>query len=917
VTLWGRREECAAIDRLLAGVRAGRSRALVVRGEPGIGKTALLSYAADTAPDFQVIRAEGVQSEMELPFASLRQLCGRMLNRLDGLPDPQRDALGVAFGLRSGGAPDRFLVGLAVLGLLAEVAADQPLLCLIDDAQWLDQASAQALAFVARRLDAESVAVILGTRDARPTPDLAGVAELALGGLSDADSRALLASVVPGRLDERVRDRIIAESGGNPLALLELSRGVTAAELAGGFGVAGPQPVAGRIEQSFLRQIAPLPEPTRRLLLLAAVEPTGDPALLSRAADRLGLGVEAADAAGSEGLLEIGARVSFRHSLVRSAVYRSASPPQRRAVHLALADATDPEADPDRRAWHLAQAAAGPDEDVAANLERSAERAHARGGLAAAAAFLQRASELTPDQGRRAARALAAAQAQARAGAPHTALGLLCLAEAGPLDELQRARVDLLRGQVAFAVNRGSDAPPLLLNAARRLTPLDASLARETYLDALSAATFVGRLSSGVGLAEVARAARAALPPAHHPGPADLLLDGLVLLLTEGYAAGVPTLKQALRAFRSEAASREEEIRWLWLAGHVALDLWDDESWRVLAERHVRVARDSGALSMLPIALNTRIGVHLSAGEFAAAASLIEEVKAVTGAAGGQLAPYVGLSLAAFEGRRHQVLPEATVADVVARGEGLGLTIARWANAVILNALGRYEDAASAAERASEHPEDLRFYNRALVEFIEAAARSGKVARAGDALDRLSESTRASGSDWALGIEARSRALVSEGHVAENLYREAIDRLSRPGVRVALARAHLVYGEWLRRENRRIDAREQLRTAHQMFVTMGADGFAERAARELGATGERVRKRTPHATVQLTARELQIAQLAGDGLSNPEIAAQLFMSRRTVEYHLHKIFTKLAIRSRNELHGVLANSTTEGHRDTP
>jgi DNA-binding CsgD family transcriptional regulator/tetratricopeptide (TPR) repeat protein len=917
VTLWGRREECAALDRLLASVRAGRSRALVVRGEPGIGKTALLSYAADTAPDFQVIRAEGVQSEMELPFASLRQLCGRMLNRLDGLPAPQRDALGVAFGLRSGGAPDRFLVGLAVLGLLAEVAADQPLLCLIDDAQWLDQASAQALAFVARRLDAESVAVILGTRDARPTPDLAGVAELALEGLSDADSRALLASVIPGRLDERVRDRIIAESGGNPLALLELSRGVTAAELAGGFGVTGPQPVAGRIEQSFLRQIAPLPEPTRRLLLLAAVEPTGDPALLSRAADRLGLGVEAADAAESEGLLEIGARVSFRHPLVRSAVYRSASPPQRRAVHLALADATDPEADPDRRAWHLAQAAAGPDEDVAANLERSAERAHARGGLAAAAAFLQRASELTPDQGRRAARALAAAQAQARAGAPHTALGLLCLAEAGPLDEFQRACVDLLRGQVAFAVNRGSDAPPLLLNAARRLTPLDVSLARETYLDALSAATFVGRLSSGVGLAEVARAARAALPLAHHPGPADLLLDGLVLLLTEGYAAGVPTLRQALRAFRSEAASREEEIRWLWLAGHVALDLWDDESWRVLAERHVRVARDSGALSMLPIALNTRIGVHLSAGEFAAAASLIEEVKAVTEATGGQLAPYVGLALAAFEGRRHQVLPEATVGDVVARGEGLGLTITRWANAVIFNALGRYEDAASAAERASEHPEDLRFYNRALVEFIEAAARSGNAGRAGDALERLSESTRASGSDWALGIEARSRALVSEGHVAEDLYREAIDRLSRPGVRVALARAHLIYGEWLRRENRRIDAREQLRTAHQMFVTMGADGFAERAARELGATGERVRKRTPHATVQLTARELQIAQLAGDGLSNPEIAAQLFMSRRTVEYHLHKIFTKLAIRSRNELHGVLANRTTEGHRDTP
>jgi DNA-binding CsgD family transcriptional regulator len=924
MTLRGRKHQCAVVDALLADVRAGRSRALVVRGEPGIGKTALLSYAAHTAPDFRVANTAGVESEMELPFAALHQLCGRILNRLDQLhrldrlPGPQREALAVAFGLRSGDPPDRFLVGLAVLGLLGEVAADRPLLCLIDDAQWLDQASAQALAFVARRLDAESVLLIFGTRDLGVAPNLAGVAEVALEGLSDADARALLASVIPGRLDERVRDRIIAECAGNPLALLELPRGVTTTEaLAGGFGVSDPLPLASRIEQSFLRQISPLPEMTRRLLLVAAAEPLGDPALLWRAGDRLGIAVEAADAAESSELLELGVQVIFRHPLVRSAIYRSASLRERRDAHRALAAATDPRLDPDRRAWHLAQGAFGPDEEIASELERSAGRAQARGGLAAAAAFLQMATELTPDPGVRTARALAAAQTKAEAGAPDAALGLLSLAETGPLNELQLARVDLLRGQLAFAVSRGSDAPPLLLDAARRLTPLDGRLARETYLDALSAATFVGRLSTGVGVAEVARAARASPPAAYHQHAADLLLDGLALLLTEGYAAGAPTLKQALLAFRGEALSREEEIRWLWLAGHVALDLWDDESWHVLAERHVRVVRDAGALSMLPIALNTRIGVHLSAGEFAAAESLIEEVKAVTQASGGHLAPYVGLAVAAFEGHEDAALPEAVVRDVVARGEGLALTMTYWANAVLYNGLGRYEDAVSAAERASEYPADLRFCTRALVELIEAAVRSGHANRAGDAFERLSKSTAASGTDWALGIEARSRALLSEGQAAEDLYRQALDRLGCARVRWPLARAHLIYGEWLRRENRRVDAREQLRTAHQMFIAMGAEGFAGRAARELLATGERVRKRSPDTPTQLTARETQIARLAAEGLSNPEIAAQLFMSRRTVEYHLHKIFAKLAIGSRNELHGVLADGRIEGLRQSP
>jgi DNA-binding CsgD family transcriptional regulator len=885
----------------------------VVRGEPGIGKTALLSYAADTAPDFQVIRAEGVESEMELPFAALHQICGRMLSRLDGLPAPQRDALGVAFGLRSGSAPDRFVVGLAVLGLLSEVAADHPLLCLIDDAQWLDQASAQVLAFVARRLDAESVVVIFGTRDLAETGNLAGIRQLALAGLSEADARALLASIMPGRLDERVSDRIITESGGNPLALIELPHGVSAAELAGGFGVAGTLPLAGRIEQSFLRQIAPLPGPTRRFLLLAAVEPLGDPALLWLAADRLGIAVEAAHAADSDGLLKLGARVTFRHPLLRSAIYRSAAPQERREAHRALAAATDPQHDPDRRAWHLAQGASGPDDDIASELERSAGRAQARGGLAAAAAFLERSAALTLEPVRRAERALAAAQVSAQAGAFEAASRLLVIAEAGPLEELELAQCDLLRGQIASGSSRGSDAPPLLLKAARRLETLDVGLARQTYLEALSAAQYAGRFMTDGGLREVAEAARAAPRPSQRAGAADLLLDGLALLLTEGHAAAAATLKQAVSAFTGEGISRAEEERWLWIVWPSAQILWDDEAWHKVTTRGVRLARDAGALAVLPVALQQYAGLRLYEGHFAAAASLCDEAASIAEATGGALPPYVSLSIAAFGGRDGEAseLADTNTKDALRRGEGLGLNFVPWAMAVLYNGLARYQEALAAAQRAFEDPDEHVWPVLAAVELVEAAARCGVPEQAAGALERLSRSTSASGTEWALGVEAYARALLSNGHTAEDLYREAIERLARTRIVVHLARAHLVYGEWLRRENRRTDAREQLRTAHQMFASMGADGFAERTARELAATGERVSKRTAGGPAQLTPRETQIAQLAGDGLSNPEIAAQLFVSRRTVEYHLNKVFTKLAISTRNQLHLALARRTEE------
>jgi len=898
--LLGRLPERAALSGLLDAARAGRSGVLVMRGEPGIGKTALLDWAVESAAGLRVARVAGVESEMELAFAALQQLCAPMLDKLAGLPDPQREALGVAFGLDTGAAPDRFLVGLAVLSLLSEAAEQQPLLCVVDDAHWLDRASAQVLAFVARRL-AEPVALVFATRD--EGEEYRGLPQLLVGGLREGDAQELLGSAITGPLDEQVRDRIVAETRGNPLALLELPRGVTPAELAGGFGLPGVSGLSGQIEESFRRRLEVLPAATQRLMLVAAAEPAGEPGLVWRAAERLGIGAEAAWPAADAGLLTIGERVMFRHPLVRSAVYRAASPAGRRAAHQALAGATDPQADPDRCAWHRAQATLGPEEEVASELERSAGRAQARGGVAAAAAFLERSAALTLDPARRAGRALAAAQAKYQAGAFDEALALLGTVETGPPDELRRARADLLRGLIAFSSSRGSDAPPLLLKAARQFEPLDPRLARETYLDALAAATFAGRLALGGGVREVAEAARAAPSPPQPARPPDLLLDGLALLVTEGYPAGAPVLRRAVSAFRGTDVSREEELRWLWLACHAAGLVWDHADWDVLSDRQVTLARDAGALIALPIAFNTRAGLHLFSGEFTDAASMVAQAESVTESNGSSFAPYGAVTLAVFRGQEAQAaqLIQTATDEAGRRGEGLGLTSVQWADAVVCNSLGRYQEALAAAQRASEESPAVRFANWALVELVEAAVRSGVPERAASALQRLSGIAAACGTDWALGAEARSRALVSDGEDAESLYREAIDRFGRTRLRVDLARAHLVYGEWLRRQRRRRDARDQLGTAHQLFDAIGAAAFAERARIELRATGGPAPQHTIQTPDTLTAQEALIARLASDGASNPRIAAQLFISPATVAYHLRKVFTKLGVSSRSQL----------------
>ena len=897
--LTDRRAERGVLDGLVEAVRAGESRVLVVHGEPGVGKTALLDYLAARAAGCRVLRAVGVQSEMELAFAGLHQLCAPMLDRLGVLPGPQREALRTAFGMSAGPAPDRFLVGLAVLGLLAEAAVERPVVCLVDDAQWLDRASAQVLAFVARRLGAESVGLMFSARIA--DGELGSLPELEVKGLPERDARALLDAVLTGPVDARVREQIVAETRGNPLALLELPRAATLTHLAGGFGLPGAVPLAGRIEDGFRRRVDALPAQARRLLLVAASDPTGDPALMWRAAGRLGVSTGAAGPAAEAGLAEFGARVRFRHPLVRSAVYQSAPAWDRQEVHQALADATDPQADPDRRAWHRAQAAAGPDEEVAAELEDSAGRAQARGGLAAAAAFLERAALLTPDPARRAGRTLAAAQADLRAGAFGKALELLATAEAGPLDEVQGARADWLHGQVAFASGPGSEAPPLLLKAARRLEPLDPNLARETYLDAWQAALFAGHLAGAGDLEEVSRAARTLPSPEGAPRAAGLLLDGLALLVTDSPAAAAPVLRQALSAFAGPDVPVAERLRWSWMASVASLPLWDVEGWRLIVPP-LQLARDVGALDQLPILLSVLAGAAVSRGDLAAAASLIAEADAAREATGARLAAYAAMVLAAFRGSQAEAVPliEATLEQAAAAGQGAAVTWAHWVAAILHNGLGRYQEALAAARQAAGH-RLVHISMWALPELVEAAARTGNTGLAGDAVDQLSEWTRAGGTDWGRGIEARSRALLSDGDAADRLYREALDRLGRSGMRPDLARAHLLYGEWLRRERRRADAREQLRAACQMLDAIGMEAFAERARRELMAAGGTARRRTVSARVELTAQEAQIARLAADGLSNSEIATRLFLSPRTVQYHLGKVFTKLDITSRMQL----------------
>lgn len=905
--LVGRRTERDVVERRLEQARVGRSSALVVRGEAGIGKTALLEHGRAVADrtGFRLETTTAMEPEAQFAFAGLHQLCAPLLGHASVLPDPQRTALGVAFGQQDGPPPERFLVGLATLNLLGEVAEERPLLCVVDDAQWLDEASAQVLAFVARRVEAERLAMLFAVRDgdAVGRDPLVGLPELRLEGLAEAEARQLLTAALATPLDERIRDRIVAEADGNPLALTELPRSAPLMQLAGGFELPRVPSVPRRIEDSFRQRSTSLPDDTQLLLLVAAAEPTGDGALLWDAAARLDLDERAAGPAEAAGLLRIDARVRFHHPLVRSAVYGAATPAVTRRAHQALAEATDPVRDPDRRAWHRAQAVADVDEDVAGDLERSAGRARARGGVAAAAAFLERATELSPRPEDRARRAFEAAHAKHEAGASEAALGLLRVASSAPADALLAARQQLLRATIAFHDTRGSDVPELLLDAAEALGPLDAALAREAYAQALEAAFHAGRLARGRGLAQAAAAARDAPPPPGSPRPVDLLLDGLTTRFTLGYEASVPSLQRALVSLRERDDDADD--RWLWLACHVAAMLWDDDTIHALARRAVRRARGTGALATLPAALNALASLLVLTGELGRAAELFAEEDAITRATGAPPLPNARLVLTAWYGRERETaaMYETMVADATARGEGATVGLAEVSLAYLHNGRGDHAAALAAATPPWEHDE-LAHSSVALPELIEAAVRSGQRERAVAAADQLSSRADASGTPWALGMAARSRALLSTGVAAEEQYREAIEHLGRCRMVTHLARAHLVFGEWLRHEGRRAEARGQLRTAHDLLADMGADAFAARAADELRAAGEHPRERAARSTDVLTAQELTVARLVATGATSREVGAQLFLSPRTIETHLRHIFRKLGITSRRQLRDV-------------
>lgn len=907
--LYGRQAEREALDQVVAAVQAGRSAVLVLRGAAGIGKSVLLDHAHGVAAGCRVARTAGVEAESDLTFSGLHRLCAPFLHHLGRLPDPQRDALSRAFGLTAGDTPDRFLMGLAVLNLLAAAGEKEPLICLVDDAQWLDEASARTLAFVARRLPVAAIGLVVAVRDPHLRAELRELPEREVGRLNDGEARALLELVTPGLLEERVLDRMVAEAQGNPRALLVLPLGLTPAELAGGFGRPDLRLVGGD-EEGPLRRVRALPAPAQRLLLIAAAEPLGDVGLLSRAAELLGLDLVAAAPAVDAGLITLGTRVLFSHPLVRSAAYHAATPQDRQDVHRALAEATDRTADPGRRAWHLANAVAGPDETVAAELERRAEQVGARAGVAAAAALLERAAELTPDPARRCTRALAAAEAKFRAGGYDAAGELLGAVELGPLDERTQAQVSLLRARIVHAATSPSSALPLLLSVADRLGPLDPGLARAAYRDAFDAALAAGELPDDKRLADLAPAVLA-LAPETPSGPGDLLLDGTAALAADDDTTGLPMTQRALDTFRTEDLPAGVILDWLPLACRTAHNVWNFDAWTTLSRRLVDVARATGTLSALPGALHLLVSNRALAGELLEADALLAEAVSVGEATGNRgAAQHAALALEPWRGREAatRAVIDAVRGSSALWGAGKADAAAGWASAVLYNGLGRYEEAYVAAERGCEYPAQLGGpFNRSLIELVEAAARSGRPGRAAEAARQLGALARGRGTDWALGLAAGARAQVTSGPESEASYQEAVERLGRTEVRVMLARAHLLYGEWLRLGNRRLDAREQLGTAYEMLSEMGAEAFAERARRGLQATGETIRRRLPQTHTVLTPQESQIARLAGQGLTNPQIGTQLFISPHTVEWHLRKVFQKLGIVSRKQLRGQLVD----------
>lgn len=910
--LLDRRTETAAIDRVLGSVRDGFSGTLVLRGGPGVGKTALLGYAIDSASDLQLCGAAGVEAEISLDFGALYQLLVPFLPRIADLGPPQRHALRVAFGLEEGPPPSRFLVGLAALMVLSHAAKDQPVLCLVDDAQWLDAGSANALAFAARRLYADRVGMIVTFGDWETFPEPAtlqvfeGLPAMVVGGLPDAEAAELLCRAAGAHLDEQVTRRILADTQRNPLALAELGAQFTADQLAGRASLPEPIPLSQRLEQRFLRQVRDLSEDTQAFLLLAGADIAGDRVGLWRAASLAGIDADAAAAAAeAAGLVGLsGSSVWFRHPLIRSAVYHGATDAQRRAAHLELAEAGDFDsaAGRSRRAWHRAAAAVAPDEGIAAGLEEAAERESARGGYAARAALLRRAVELTPDDGRRARREVALAEAELIRGHPDTARDMVTGALPRLADDRQRGLAKRLNGAILFATGNAAAAADALAEASQMLAP-DAGAARDTILEATRAAVWAGPAQTR----KITNAARS-FPgvSGSEPAASDLFLEGWRVRFTAGYSQAVAPLRAAAAALRADDLDPATGLQWFEMGVAAAGSLWDDQGFIDLIGRWVRAARTLGALTELPLALAWQAFSAAVEGRFQDAdtrSAELRELIAVSARPGllgvdslseGLLLAYRGQLVAA------RASGIAQIRESTARGQGKLAEFGQYIVAVADLFAGDY-DAAAAAALAVIEDDTPATAEMALPELIEAAARAGHHDVAGPAFGTMSERALAAGTPWALGLRARCAALTGDGERAEEHYQEAVSQLRRCRAVVDLARTHLLYGQWLRRARRRRDARRELRTAWDMFTAMGAGGLAGQAATELRATGERARARSPETTFDLTPREAGVADLAAEGASNTDIAAQLFISPSTVEHHLGSVFRKLGITSRTQL----------------
>ena len=920
--LIGRSAEQAALGRLVDSLAHGLSAALVLRGDAGVGKTALLAQLPHIAPDVDFTWLSGVESETSLGFAGLHRLLIPHLHRMQEVPPVQRSALASALGLTEAKPTNVFLVGQAVLTMLADAAQARPLVCVIDDAQWLDQESVEVLAFVARRLFAEQLGVVFSVREPPRNQQFEGIAELSISGLETEEAAAMLATITSQRVDPKVAEHVAQMVAGNPMAVGEVGRQLADARLTPDLLLNGPLPLGRRLEEHFRTQVQDLPASCRAVLLLAATHTSTDTAVLRRAAALDGLDLEAAAPAQTNSLIERGADIRFRHPLIRAAVYAAASPAERRHAHKTLAAVIDKTTDRDQHAWHLAAATLLPNENVAAELEGCAVIARSRGGYSDEASFLARAAALSPDSSRAASRYLDSATAALNSGAPHRATELLNLATPHLREPFARVHAQLIH--VDIIINSGLEPYTALtskrLEAARALITSDSALARQTLLEAIRSGILCGSYSSDTTLEQLGRTALdlwPALDGAHSVD--DFLLQGLATAITDRFTEAAPALRRAVGMLDQIVSGTELESSTrlmifdtrVYLGHYAAICIFDDRRLIRLLRDAVDSQRERGILHSLVIGLHI-LAIHESVmGNISSAVAHKEEAHAVAKALGytGQRmsATLPNAQLLAWQGRDHEVLEVTTSMFAFAGYLQVGELKRAARHALIVMHIGRgdYEQAfATGMQGLADNYTHLEV--ESLPSIIEAALRTGRQDVADDVLSKLRTIALASGTNWALGLLTRCSALAAAHKIeAEALYRESIAYLDETIVLTDQARAHLAYGEWLRRQQRYIEARTELRIAYDMFFSMGAPAFAERARVELAAAGAKIKKAKIGTLSTLTPQETQVVELAATGATNQEIATRLFLSTHTVAYHLTKAFRKLGVSSRREL--IMAN----------